>query len=474
MVNLVIVSHSASLGNGVCELAQQMLQDSPHCRIAVAAGLDDPDWPIGTDPVKVMSAIESVADASDIVVLMDIGSALLSAETALELLDPAIAAKVTLCPAPLVEGALAATVAAASGAGLAKVMAEAENALAAKRVQLGCEEPATVTLQPTPVPTGDDAHIATWTVDNPNGLHVRPASRLVAALSGFNADLLLEKNGKCIKPDSLNQIALLQVHCGDTIRLIARGQDADGALAAFIELAKTRFGETDMPSAPRATQAPDRATGVVHWLTSPCPPADTALLTDPAQARQRLKQAIDHTLDDLLTLARQAEQAGMHDVAEIFSGHHTLLDDPELYMAACEKITDEALSPAHAWQAVMMDIARQYQQLDDAYLQARYIDIEDILARSLAHLSGLSPSVQVFEQPTLLCGRDIYPSMVMQLAPDQVTGICLQAGSPQSHSAIIAARRGIAYLSELGKKLDGVPEGEWLTMDVRTGTLSRP
>lgn len=471
MVNLVIVSHSAALGKGVCELAQQMLQDSPHCRIAVAAGLDDPDWPIGTDPVKVMSAIESVADASDIVVLMDIGSALLSAETALELLDPAIAAKVTLCPAPLVEGALAATVAAASGAGLAKVMAEAENALAAKRVQLGCEEPVPEALQPASVPAGDDAHIAAWTVDNPHGLHVRPASRLIAALSGFNADLLLEKNGKCIKPDSLNQIALLQVHCGDTIRLIARGPEADAALTAFTDLAKTRFGEPDAP-VPRTTRSPEQVTGIVHWLTRPCPPADIAGTEDATQARQRLKHAIDHTLDDLLTLARQAEQAGMHDVAEIFSGHHTLLDDPELYMAACEKITDASLSAAQAWQAIMMDIAGQYRQLDDAYLQARYIDIEDILARSLAHLSGTSPVPLVFEQPTLLCGRDIYPSLVMQLDPGQVPGICLQEGSPQSHSAIIAARCGIVFLSGLGKKLDGVIDGEWLTMDARAGTVS--
>ncbi len=65
------------------------------CKLAIAAGIDDPDSPIGTDPLKVMEAIESVAD-TDHVLVMDIGSALLSAETALDLLDPAIAAKVRL------------------------------------------------------------------------------------------------------------------------------------------------------------------------------------------------------------------------------------------------------------------------------------------------------------------------------------------------------------------------------------------
>ena len=95
MVNLVIVSHSSRLGEGVGELARQMLM-SDSCKIAIAAGIDDPHNPIGTDAVKVMEAIESVADADHVLVMMDMGSALLSAETALELLAPEIAAKVRL------------------------------------------------------------------------------------------------------------------------------------------------------------------------------------------------------------------------------------------------------------------------------------------------------------------------------------------------------------------------------------------
>ena len=61
MVNLVIVSHSAQLGQGVGELARQMLRGDS-CKLAIAAGIDDPTNPIGTDPIKVMDAILSVAD----------------------------------------------------------------------------------------------------------------------------------------------------------------------------------------------------------------------------------------------------------------------------------------------------------------------------------------------------------------------------------------------------------------------------
>ena len=69
MVNLVIVSHSSRLGEGVGELARQMLM-SDSCKIAIAAGIDDPQNPIGTDAVKVMEAIESVADADHVLVMM--------------------------------------------------------------------------------------------------------------------------------------------------------------------------------------------------------------------------------------------------------------------------------------------------------------------------------------------------------------------------------------------------------------------
>lgn len=98
MVNIVVVSHSAKLADGVAELAAQMIQNG--CRLAVAAGVDDPDHPIGTDAIKVMQAIEEVFDPSGVLIMMDLGSALLSAETALELLDPEMSAHVKACSAP--------------------------------------------------------------------------------------------------------------------------------------------------------------------------------------------------------------------------------------------------------------------------------------------------------------------------------------------------------------------------------------
>lgn len=467
MVNLVIVSHSAQLGNGVGELARQMLMGGS-CKLAIAAGIDDVDNPIGTDPIKVMEAIESVADTDHVLVMMDIGSALLSAETALDLLDPAIAAKVRLCAAPLVEGTLAATVSAASGAGIDKVINDAMNALEAKRVQLGLPTQTPISPVVSSFANDGDARSVSVVIKNPNGLHVRPASRLVNALSGFNAELVLEKDGKRATPDSLNQIALLQVRCNDRVTLLARGPQADAALAAFEALASENFGEqTEVATAQNiAPETHPRVQGSAVLWDMPHPQPGLQICTDVAKEQQRLMQAIGQTLDDLNALTVTAEEKYSADIAAIFSGHHMLLDDADLHEEACRIISDKQCSATWAWNAVMTDLSQQYRQLSDAYLQARYIDIDDLRNRTLQHLSGIIVERQAITPPAIIIADDIFPSTVLQLDAQQVKGICLRAGSHVSHSAIIARQAGIAFLSQQEDALKNLQPGDWLTLDV--------
>ena len=185
MVGLLIVSHSATLAAGVIELAEQMAQG--RVPIAQAGGMDDPDNPIGTDPMRVVAGLEDVAaraDVTDIVVFMDLGSALMSAEVALEFVDEDLRQKVTLCSAPLVEGVLAAAASAAVGADVAAVIAEAKGALVAKAEQLGEDVEASAQASPNTVTVAS----LTWqfTVPNVLGLHARPIARVDARPGWFS------------------------------------------------------------------------------------------------------------------------------------------------------------------------------------------------------------------------------------------------------------------------------------------------
>jgi PTS hybrid protein len=133
-VGLVVVSHSRPLAEAAVALARQMLPGR-EVAIEVAAGTDDGG--LGTDAVAVSAAM-TAADAGDgVVVLMDLGSAVLSAETALELLDDDLRERVLLSSAPLVEGLVGAAVVAAGGADRDRVAAEALLGLAPKQAHLG-------------------------------------------------------------------------------------------------------------------------------------------------------------------------------------------------------------------------------------------------------------------------------------------------------------------------------------------------
>jgi phosphoenolpyruvate---glycerone phosphotransferase subunit DhaM len=133
-VGLVVVSHSRALAEAAVTLARQMLP-SAEVAVEVAAGTDDGG--LGTDAVAVSAAITAADSGDGVVVLMDLGSAVMSAETALELLDDDVRERVVLSSAPLVEGLVGAVVVAAGGADRDRVAAEALRGLAPKQAHLG-------------------------------------------------------------------------------------------------------------------------------------------------------------------------------------------------------------------------------------------------------------------------------------------------------------------------------------------------
>jgi dihydroxyacetone kinase phosphotransfer subunit len=123
-VALVLVSHSSRLAEGTRDLAEQVAQGAVPIRAVGGAE----DGSLGTNALAIMEAIESLEGAGGVLVLVDLGSAVLSAETALEQLRPETRERVRLADAPFVEGAVAAAVEASVGSELEAVLATAEAA----------------------------------------------------------------------------------------------------------------------------------------------------------------------------------------------------------------------------------------------------------------------------------------------------------------------------------------------------------
>lgn len=231
-VGLVIVSHSAQLAAGVVELAAQM---APNVVLVPAGGMADGG--IGTSLEKVMEAM-GLADSGDgAVVLTDLGSAVMTAESALEFLgEPET---VLLADAPLVEGAIAAAVAAESGASLGNVCRAAETALkpGAAPTAAGGESGVEPGLEGGAEGAADVT--AVLTLINPMGLHARPAAVLAGKLGSM--DVEIEING--VDGQSVMLLMTLGAAQGTELSVSATGPDAQRAVDLVRSEVEAGFGE---------------------------------------------------------------------------------------------------------------------------------------------------------------------------------------------------------------------------------------
>ncbi|BCW56859.1 dihydroxyacetone kinase phosphoryl donor subunit DhaM [Arthrobacter sp. StoSoilB20] len=227
-VGIVVVSHSSKIAEGSVELAAQM---APDVELVAAGGTEDDR--IGTSLEKVLAAVEqSLVDSGGdgVVVLADLGSAVMTAESAMEFASDPDA--VRLADAPLVEGLVAAAVAAQGGAGVEDVCKAAE-AVAFGSVPAGVGGPELPDLKDEPDASGD------FELINPLGMHARPAAKIAGGLSGLDAEVSV--NGV----DGMSIMALMALAAGQgsSLHVEARGKDALKAVQYVGRLVEEGFGE---------------------------------------------------------------------------------------------------------------------------------------------------------------------------------------------------------------------------------------
>jgi phosphoenolpyruvate---glycerone phosphotransferase subunit DhaM len=124
LVGIVVVSHSARLADGVVELARQMA--GPDLALIGVGGA--PDGGLGTDADRIARAIRDADRGAGVLVLGDLGSAMLATATALEMIDDPVADRVRISSGPIAEGAVVAAVQASIGQSLDEVLAAADGA----------------------------------------------------------------------------------------------------------------------------------------------------------------------------------------------------------------------------------------------------------------------------------------------------------------------------------------------------------
>ena len=487
MVGIVIVSHSSPIANGVVELARQMGGEG--VAIEPAGGLDEPGNPIGTDAVLVLAAIEKADSGDGVLVLMDLGSAVMSAEVALDMLDDEQRARVYLSEAPLVEGAVAAAAVARVGEDLEGVAREARGGLQGKAAHLGVEQSqdagkAAAREEPE---TGSIKELR-LTVTNPLGLHARPAARFVRTAGDFEAKIEVTNltTGKGpVSARSLNAIATLGVRHNHDINITARGPQASAALAALQMLADESFGDqagAGAPTSPKATAvegatftglpvSPGSATGVVRRLRRPEIEIPPEVSVDVADELAALEEAVAQVRRELSGTRGSIADRGDEQSAAIFDVHLMLLDDPMLLDPVRQAISEDGSSAARAWAREVGSVVGRYRSLDDAYQRERAEDVAEVGHRVLACLIGVPPAASELGGPGILVAAELAPAEAASIDLELVRGIVTARGGPTSHASILARSLGVPTVVGAGDEVLGLAEGAQLLIDGASGAI---
>nr|WP_024356982.1 dihydroxyacetone kinase phosphoryl donor subunit DhaM [Leucobacter chironomi] len=518
-VGIVVVSHSAPLAEAAAALALEMTPSDPP-RVVLAAGTADGGT--GTDAMRVAEAIgEAAAEGGGVLVLMDLGSAVLSAEMALEFTDVG-ETPVRLTSAPIVEGLLAAVVTAAAGATLDAVAAEALGALGAKRAHLVEEDagadPDAVDAAGSAAAEGAPPSRSDATVEvvvrNRDGIHARPAALIVAALAGKDAVLRIARTGEDpVRVGGPTGLLALGARQGETLTLTATGGDAPALLDELAALFADGFGEPCDPEPAAAPAAPTSRTdeGAAGGARPPAsadatpggapeagsvsggPPGGGALGVSPGRVAGRVVRMPGPVAEppegpELAEDGREPESARVAEAAgavaetlrsraaragdtgrAILEAGAAIAADEDLREAARQRIHAGVPAPRAVWEAfgTAADTLRGL----GGRTAERAADILDVRARIVAHLTGQQPpGLPDTDEPYVLVAHDLAPADTALLDPALCLALVTEEGGPTSHTAILARGRGIpAVVAARGAWTE--PGGETLLVDGSTGEL---
>jgi multiphosphoryl transfer protein len=474
MVGIVVVSHSLDLARAAVGLALQMVNGRAP-RIEIAAGTSDDR--LGTDAAAVAEAVVAADDGEGVVVIMDLGSAVLSAELALELLSKP-GGQVRLVPAAFVEGIFAAVISAAGGGQLDAVARDAEEALDAKAAQLGRTEP----------PTGANviitrpAIVAKATIVNPDGIHARPAALIVEALASLDAQVTIAtKQAAPVSARSPTALMSLGTRAGDVLRIEADGAGADTAVDRIVALVHDGFGELagfDRPSPEEPGLetlreqpigvSPGRVVGPALRMPDPITEPDRAIQISEAERAGAIKRLGNVAADVAEQLRSRSTAAGT--VGQLLEATATMATDPDLIDDASTRIRERGLTPERAiWEAIgsVADTIRGV-----GLRQAeRVSDLYDIRNRMISSLTGRAvPGVPDPGHPFVLLAVDLAPADAAELDATRCLAIVTEQGGPTSHTAIIARSLGIPAVAA-ARGATAIPDGTLLLVDGGTGEV---
>ncbi len=348
------------------------------------------------------------------------------------------------------------------------------------------------TLQARPAPTMD-LSVFDFALDvviaGAHGLHARPATFFVDVAKEFDAEIVVEFDGRTANGKSLASLLKLGVGGGKSVRLHAKGLQAERALAELKAAVESGLGEEEeiepeataslehcwMPqnvgrTLPGRTASPGLAIGPIRQYVHSRIVVE-ANAKDPEHELRDLRQSINAARWNLRQLHDEVRARSGASKAAIFKAHEAFLDDPDLRVET-EELIRKGKSAGFAWRQVIESKVRVMEQLDDPLLAGRATDLHDVGQRVLRLLVGVVEDKPfVPEEPLILVAEDLSPSDTALLDPALILGFCTAGGGPTSHTAIIARSLGIPAIVAAGPRALEIADGTSAILDGDAGNL---
>ncbi|WP_419809271.1 phosphoenolpyruvate--protein phosphotransferase, partial [Sphingomonas sp.] len=291
----------------------------------------------------------------------------------------------------------------------------------------------------------------------PDGLHARPAARVVALLRPFAATVTVHRGERSADARSTVALLALGAALGDALEARAQGPDAEAALDALERFAGERFGDSVRTEIVAVTRGPGgvcASPGLAIGRVMQLRPGEVAVAADGA--------GVAHETAALDAALRAVGAAlGRGDLAD---AHRAMLDDPALRASAQAAIVD-GRSAGAGWRAALREASAALEATGDARLAERVADLRDLEGQVLLALTGAAPTMPVLPPDTILIADDLLPSQFLLLDPERLAGICTAAGGPTAHVAILAAAAGVPMIVAAGRGVLDLVDGTTAILD---------
>ena len=178
-------------------------------------------------------------------------------------------------------------------------------------------------------------------------------------------------------------------------------------------------------------------------------------------------EAVNRAQAELEALMAKAGE----EEAAILEVQIELMLDPAWEEEVLRRIAEERQPAKDAVLLVMEQFAEVFQQMEDAYMQARAADVRDMGSRVYHQLSGEAAGGLPAGEGWIVVAEDLSPSDTLRLDVARVAGFVTKMGGKTSHAAIVARLRGLPAVVGVGAALEAITDGDELILDGESGVV---